>query len=98
MMAAQAFDLRRTTPQGLPGALYGYTRQSVDFHARDRVLSFDLEDLTRRLTSNEGLLLLTEADPALSLLMTGPGRRDGAWPEVRTSSAEPNVIYATNRV
>jgi histidine ammonia-lyase len=98
MMAAQAFDLRRTTPQGLPGALYGYTRQSVDFYARDRVLSFDLEDLTRRLTSNEGLLLLTEADPALSLLMTGPGRHDGAWPEVRTSSAGTNVIYATNRV
>lgn len=98
MMAAQAFDLKRTSPEGLPGALYGYTRRTVGFYARDRVLSFELEDLTQRLTSNEGLRLLTEADPALNLLMTGPRRDKGAWPEVRTSSAETNVIYATNRV
>lgn len=98
MMAAQAFDLKGTTPNGLIGILYSYTRQCVDFYAVDRVLSFELEELTRRLISNEGLMLLTAVNPALNLLITGSSREEGAWPEVRTLSAEANVPYATNRV
>ncbi|WP_414473151.1 aromatic amino acid ammonia-lyase [Microvirga sp. M2] len=98
MMTAQAFDLKGTKPKGLSGVLHNYTRRNVGFYAADRVLSFELEELTRSLISSEGLALLVVVDPALDQLITGSGRHQGASPEVRTSSVDTNVIYATNRV